>query len=106
MKEFISEQQAKWGAQGWDGDRVELFENPDGKLTLVLRSVWDSEKEANQFSKAYAKLINQRYPGAQLVPWGGSTRSGERTLQWVSENNRIFLRLNGSRVEIIEGEGI
>ena len=106
LKEFISEQQAKWGAQGWDGDHVELFENPDGKLTLVLRSVWDSEKEADQFFKAYAKLINQRYPGAQLVPGGGSTRSGERTLQWVSENNRIFLRLNGSRVEIIEGEGI
>ena len=106
LKEFISEQQAKWGAQGWDGDRVDLFENPDGKLTLVLRSVWDSEKEANQFSQAYANLINQRYPGAQLVPGGGSTRSGEKNLQWVSENNRILLRLNGSRVEIIEGEGI
>ena len=106
LKEFISEQQAKWGAQGWDGDRVELFENPDGKLTLVLRSVWDSEKEANQFFKAYANLINQRYPDAQLVPGDGSTRSGEKNLQWVSENNRILLRLNGSRVEIIEGEGI
>ena len=106
LKEFISEQQAKWGAQGWDGDRVELFENPDGKLTLVLRSVWDSEKEANQFSQAYAKLIDQRYPGVQLVPGDGSTRSGEKNLQWVSENNRILLRLNGSRVEIIEGEGI
>ena len=106
LKEFISEQQAKWGAQGWDGDRLELFENPDGKLTLVLRSVWDSEKEANQFSQAYASLIDQRYPGAQLVPGGGSEQSGEKSLQWVSENNRIFLRLNGSRVEIIEGEGI
>jgi len=106
LKEFISEQQAKWGAQGWDGDHVELFENPDGKLTLVLRSVWDSEKEADQFFKAYAKLINQRYPGAQLVPGGGSTRSGENNLQWVSENNRILLRLDGPRVEIIEGEGI
>jgi hypothetical protein len=106
LKEFISEQQAKWAAQGWDGDRVELFENPDGKLTLVLRSVWDSEKEADQYFQAYAKLINQRYPGAQLAPGGGSTRSGEENLQWVSENNRILLRLNGSRVEIIEGEGI
>ena len=106
LKEFISEQQAKWGAQGWDGDRVELFENPDGKLTLVLRSVWDSEKEASQFSEAYAKLISQRYPGAQLVPGGGSTGSGEENLEWVGENNRILLRLNGSRVEIIEGEGI
>ncbi len=106
LKEFISEQQAKWGAQGWDGDRLELFENPDGKLTLVLRSVWDSEKEADQFFKAYAKLIDQRYPGVQLVPGDGSTRSGEKNLQWVSENNRILLRLNGSRVEIIEGEGI
>ena len=96
LKEFISEQQAKWGAQGWDGDRLELFENPDGKLTLVLRSVWDSEKEANQFSQAYADLIDQRYPGAQLVPGGGSERSGEKNLQWVSENNRILLRLSGS----------
>ncbi len=106
LKEFISEQQAKWGAQGWDGDRVELFENPDGKLTLVLRSVWDSEKEATQFSQAYAKLIDQRYPTAQLVPWDGGMRPGEKNLQWVSENNRILLRINGSRVEIIDGEGI
>ena len=81
LKEFIGEQQAKWGAQGWDGDRVELFEDPDGNLTLVLRSVWDSEKEADQFSQAYAKLIKQRYPGAQLVPGGGSTQSGEKNLQ-------------------------
>ena len=106
LKEFIGEQQAKWGAQGWDGDHVELFENPDGNLALVLRSVWDSEKEADQFSQAYAKLIKQRYPGAQLVPGGGSTQSGEKNLQWASENHRILLRLNGSRVEIIEGQGI
>ena len=106
LKEFISDQQAKWAAQGWDGDRVELFENPDGKLTLVFRSVWDSEKEAIQFSQAYAKLIHQRYPGAQLVSGDESMRSGEENLQWVSEKNRILLRLNGSRVEIIEGEGI
>ena len=49
LREFIPEQKAKWGAQGWGGDRVELFENPRGALAFILRSVWDSDTEAASF---------------------------------------------------------
>ena len=106
LKEFITEQKAKWGAQGWDGDRIELFENPTNRaLAFVLRSVWDSDTEASQFSQAYSSLIDKKYPGAQLIHVGEGHQPGERELQWVSGNNRIILRLNGTRVEIIEVEG-
>lgn len=38
---------------GWDGDRYEVFQRTDGSLGLVYVSVWDSEKDAGEFAKAY-----------------------------------------------------
>ncbi len=40
-------------AAGWDGDRYEIYSGPDGRLGVVLVSVWDSEKDAQEFAAAY-----------------------------------------------------
>ncbi len=90
--------------QGWDGDRLELFEHPNGNLAFVLRSVWDTEEDATEFAAAYSNVVQKKYPGAQLVNAGDSRRTEGKELQWESDGNRIILRVNGTQVEIIEVE--
>ncbi|TAJ12934.1 MAG: hypothetical protein EPO68_13430 [Planctomycetota bacterium] len=42
-------------AEGWDGDRVAVFERAGGSA-LVLHTVWDSAADAQQFADAVAAL--------------------------------------------------
>ncbi len=104
LNRFIERHKAVRASQGWDGDRLELFEHPNGNLAFVLRSVWDTEEDAREFAAAYSDLVQKKYPGAQLVNAGGSRRTEVKELQWESDGNRIILRVNGSQVEIIEVE--
>lgn len=49
-------------AEGWDGDRYEVYENSDGKLGLLWLSIWDSNQDALQFVRAmerYAEIQQQ-----------------------------------------------
>ena len=104
LNRFIERHTAVRASQGWDGDRLELFEHPNGNLAFVLRSVWDTEEDATEFAAAYSDVVQKKYPGAQLVNAGDSRRTEGKELQWESDGNRIILRVNGTQVEIIEVE--
>ena len=106
LNRFIERHKAVRATQGWDGDRLELFEHPDGNLAFVLRSVWDAEVDAGEFAAAYSEVVQKKYPGAQLVNVGGNSRVQGKELQWESDGNHIILRVNGTQVEIIEVEPI
>ena len=45
-------------AEGWDGDRYEIFLNSDGNFGLVSVSIWDSASDAQEFADAYRKYRN------------------------------------------------
>ena len=104
LNRFIERHKAVRASQGWDGDRLELFEHPNGNLAFVLRSVWDTLEDAREFAAAYSDVVQKKYPGAQLVNAGDSRRTAGKELQWESDGNRIILRVNGNQVEIIEVE--
>ena len=106
LNRFIERHKAVRASQGWDGDRLEVFEHPNGNLAFILRSLWDTEEDAREFAAAYSDVVQKKYPGAQLVNAGGSRRTEVKELQWESDGNRIILRVNGSQVEIIEVEPI
>lgn len=106
LNRFIEKHKAVRASQGWDGDRLELFEHPNGNLAFVLRSVWDTEEDAREFATAYSDVVQKKYPGAQLVNAGVSGRTEDKELQWESDGHRIILRVNGTQVEIIEVEPI
>lgn len=40
-------------AAGWDGDRIALFENEEGRFASAWFSVWDTERDAIEFVEAY-----------------------------------------------------
>jgi hypothetical protein len=46
-------------AAGWGGDRVALYEGPNGAWGIVLMTAWDSEQDARDFSDAAAQTISK-----------------------------------------------
>jgi len=56
---------AESAAAGWDGDRYAVFKRKDSKATLLLlRTRWDSEKEAKEFADAYRRVLAVKYADA------------------------------------------
>jgi hypothetical protein len=48
---------ATTAAAGWGGDRVTALISPDGDVAVVLRVVWDTPVDADQFEAAYADAL-------------------------------------------------
>lgn len=40
-------------ASGWDGDTYQIYRSKNGELGLVSVSIWDTEKDAEEFATAY-----------------------------------------------------
>lgn len=45
---------ADTAAAGWGGDRITALVTPDGQSAVILRIVWDSAVDADQFAATYA----------------------------------------------------
>lgn len=51
-------------AAGWNGDRWAALRDPGtGALPLLLRSTWDTEKDATEFAAANERLLGVKYAG-------------------------------------------
>lgn len=75
-------------AIGWDGDRYEVFEGPDGKLAVVHVSVWDTKEDAKEFIDAYLAMRD-------VNPF--------ETQQVFAADSQRFADQVGDRVYIVEG---
>ena len=59
--------EADSAAAGWDGDRYAVFKRKDSKSTLLLlRTSWDSEKEAGEFADLYRRVLAGKYADAPV----------------------------------------
>ena len=77
-------------ASGWGGDRMQLYvDDAGGDLLWVLHLVWDSPRDASQFSEAYQKYLNHRYAAASAA---GSC--------WTDAETRCFRQLNDIETRI------
>ena len=103
LKQFIEQSAAERASAGWGGDMVELYEAGDGRLTLFLRSVWDSDQDAREFFDAYRSVIEEKYPGARLLPSTQLPNPGEfGQSAWETRQDKIQLRWEGTQVDVIE----
>ena len=66
-------------AVGWDGDKYEVFRRDDGKLGMIFVSIWDSEKDAQEFATAYESFREQDPFQTQEVFANDSKRIVEQT---------------------------
>jgi hypothetical protein len=67
LGEQLGEGQAAKAAEGWDGDAYVILRNFQGQRLLVVRSVWDSAAEAQEFSAAFSDYVTKKY-GGTLTP--------------------------------------
>jgi hypothetical protein len=94
---------AESAAAGWDGDRYYLFtDGSDRKDSLIWKTVWDSPREAAEFTVAYRSILPARFPALKKA--GRSTPDGDFPYQgWEVETGRfVKLARRGSVVGIID----
>jgi hypothetical protein len=80
--------QAQEAAAGWGGDRYVVYFNEDTVQTvMVLRTIWESDSEAEEFSTAF-----QEYAGSRFgTP---SSEQGEIST-WEDSSGRTEFRRDG-----------
>ena len=88
----------KAAAAGWDGDRYAVFEGPEGRLGLVWLSTWDSEDEAREFLRGYARYQTTKL-GEGATPLDAFPDAIRRT-----HNGAVFaVERRGADVAVVEG---
>jgi len=65
----LPQAEASQAVVGWAGDSYSLLADHLGRRLLVLRSVWDTPTDAQEFFDAYTRKI-ERIPGAQRLVLG------------------------------------
>ncbi|AHG02672.1 hypothetical protein HALDL1_02805 [Halobacterium sp. DL1] len=63
--------------EGWDGERMWIYESDDGETAYTWRIAWDSQRDAKQFAETYRNLLQywgaeQRDNGVWRIPEGES----------------------------------
>ena len=75
---------------GWGGDRMQIFvDDVSGDLLWVLHLVWDTPRDASEFSEVYQKYLNHRY--ADIPPVGSC---------WTDAETHCFRQLNDIETRI------
>lgn len=62
---------------GWDGEKLYVYQNDDGETAYVWRLVWDSPEDAREFRDGYVKLLQywgaeHKGGGVYVIPEGES----------------------------------
>jgi hypothetical protein len=74
-------------AEGWDGDRYEVFQHADGRLGLVFVSVWDSADDAQQFAKSYTEYREPAKPRDQSPGEAAASPAPEKEADATESND-------------------
>jgi hypothetical protein len=85
-------------AAGWDGDRFAVFEGKDGKLGVVWFSTWDTEADARDFARQYARF--------QTTKMGAGVESPEvfpEAIRRPTAGTIYAVELRGKDVAVVEG---
>lgn len=91
---FHSLSGGEWLANGWKGDRVALYEAPDGRHVLVWASVWDSASAARRFAGAW---LNQR----QTLHRASANPNRGPCLQWTQPDGHAGTIVSKDRTVLI-----
>jgi hypothetical protein len=81
---------------GWDGDRVALYEGPEGRRLLLWASSWDSDAAAARFASTWIKERRKLHQASV-------TRTRANHFDWVQPDGRSgALDQDGKQVVIFE----
>ncbi|MBN1899764.1 hypothetical protein JW926_00395 [Candidatus Sumerlaeota bacterium] len=100
FEQYMTPNDALEAAAGWDGDRYALYKDENEKFMILWDSVWDSDHDANEATKAFLNLVDKRYPT------GKGTTKNEMQHAWKLPRedgngvSRIFFKRDGNRLRL------
>jgi hypothetical protein len=74
LGQSLPQSEALRAAAGWGGDSYSLLLDGEGRRLLVLRSVWDTPTDAQEFFDACSRLASQGGTAQKLLEEPGRTR--------------------------------
>jgi hypothetical protein len=90
--------EAHASAAGWDGDLAAVWRDVDDREILIMRTLWDSTEEANEFVQSYVTVIDRRLRGARRVVRPILPRGGR---WWRGDEGDAFLWQESDAVTVI-----
>ncbi len=79
----IDDSDAATAADGWGGDRYQVYHQPDtGEAVLVYSSTWDTQRDAREFADRFMNYADARF--------GNGVTSGSSTNWQSSEGYSLF----------------
>ena len=108
LKQFLGETKATPVAEGWDGDRYQVYEQKQSKkLLLIARVRLASEEQCTDFFASYSAALEKKYPErahlfrrANLFSFSTPTGSvflrcfGQECITLEGGDRTLFLRWN------------
>lgn len=95
---LLKKHDGKRAAAGWDGDQYIVYEGPNEAVGLVWLSTWDSEDDAAEFARSYAKFQTGK------LPEGAETPEGEvSNLTRTAGERHYVVKRQGMDVTVVEG---
>jgi len=86
-------------AEGWRGDRYQLWENERGQPALIYRIRWEVEGLAGRFAQAYAGLLEKKH-----APLAGKASKGPGPVwSWQDGPHGFLVEQQGLDVLVLEG---
>lgn len=104
LADFISAGACDRAADGWDGDRADVFhfEDDEGRSLLVWVSVWDSIDEAGAFSRVLSRLADA-WLGVTAVELPGTAHGG--AWEAMGPDGRLWIERWGDLVLVASDRG-
>jgi hypothetical protein len=90
----LKDAQARQAAQGWGGDNYAVYKNvTTGAIVFVLSTIWDTQKDADEFASAFNTYGNDRF-GKPVTNQAGVT-------SWQTEDGVHTFHQDGQRTDWI-----
>lgn len=104
LDEYIkSPDKSERASAGWGGDRYAVYLGPGGEVIMAQMTVWDTEKDANEFYALYVERSKRRYRNATTVEIAASIQTPVRQAKMETSEGRVLIEQVGTRVLILEG---
>jgi hypothetical protein len=99
LGQLVSEEEAKTLGPAWRGDRYVLYEKSGGNdYTLVARTLWASNEQAQAFFRDYHTMLTNKYSGLATSP-----RSSPDEFIGSAANGAVLLLRKGNQCVWAEG---
>jgi hypothetical protein len=67
IEQFTDSSMSARAADGWGGDAFAVLEGPEDRVAWIMDSAWDTDKDAREFSDAFALSLERRFGSSRVA---------------------------------------